>query len=793
MTENHFYRELRSVVSTGALIIACGSHIAFAQTPAAQVAEPGRSPDADIIVTAQRREQRLQDVPVSISVVSGDALESGNVRTLQDLSNRLPNVRVAAGQSAESINIRGIGSGQNPGFEQSVAVFVDGLYRPRSRAIRSALFDIERVEVLRGPQTTFFGANAIAGALNITTRKPSETLGYDALALYGSDNEYTVEGGVTGGLAEGLSARVAGRFYGIDDYVDNRSAAQRGRLREKTGRFSLHWQPSDSFKSDLRVEGDRMRNTGAYDNELLNCPVATPYAGASNLACGIATAQAGGAAPDGRLDRKSNIVPGLAKNAYYEIGWTNSLEIGTHSLTAVTGYYRNNNEIIQDLIPTGATGPDNAGSLIVHGFDKYHQFSQELRIQSPSGGTFEYLAGAYYQKSDLEAVTYAGYRFLPFGAFVPPALNPSGFTGATQVGGHSILSQNEETISGFASATYRPVEQVRLNVGLRYSSVSKDASRLFEIGSYTGISGPGTFTPAPAVTQQFYVANVFGGSQSNFPTPKRTDKDFMPSAGIQIDATRDLMLYATYAGGFKAGGYGGTNVLEEFGPESVDAFEIGAKGSFIGGRLNYNLALFRANYKDLQEASIVFLPGGTTVSITTNAARAVSQGVEFGVNYRVSPIVTFSADLAYLDSSYKNFPNGACTVFQTLSKPVGCVQDLSGKQRPFSPKYSGNVAASIAIPFDDYRLTFDPSAYFTSKYFQQGNGDSLYVQKGYTKFDLRVGFGAGDGQWTIAAIGRNLSDKQTAGFRSGVPASPGSVIAFPDRGRSFAVQLTLKN
>ncbi len=759
--------------------------------PAAQ-GTPADDSSGDIIITAQGREQRLKDVPVSVSVVTGAALERQDLRSLADITARLPNVKITPGQSSDVLSIRGVGSGQNPGLEQSVATFVDGLYRARSRGIRAAIFDVDRVEVLKGPQITFFGANAIAGALNITTRKPSSTFGANATALYGTDNEYLVEGGITGPLSDTLSARVAGRANGMDDFVDNAAATKRGTLREYTGRVSLRWEPTSNFRSDLRAEGTHSRNSAAYDGELLNCPTDPIYPTAGNIGCGEALALGGGTVED-KLNRKSNIIPGYANLDFYELGWTNTLDIGDAKLKSVTGYYDHKSHVLQDLIPVGPLGPDNLGSLLVPANDLFHQFSQELRLETRIGDWVDVLAGVYYQKSHLQTDSYADFRFLPFGAFVPPPFNPAGYNAATQVAGYAVLFQDENTKSAFAAATIRPIEHLRINAGLRYTVVSKDASRSFVIGSHAGgvVSGD-TLVPAPLITQQFLAGNVIGGDLTDFPDPSRRDKRLMPSVGVQYDVGSDLMAYATYSTGFKAGGYGGTNVIEQFGPEYVKAYEAGVKGSLFDRALNFTLAAFRSDYRDLQEATIVFLPSGAVIAVTTNAASARSQGIEFGSTLRVSPALSLSADVAYLNSRFRDYPNGGCTVLQTLTQGLACSQDLSGKRRPFAPEFSGNFGASLTLPFGDNELRVDPSVYFVTDYNQQAGNDPLYVQKGYAKADLRIGFGPDDGRWEVAAIGKNLTDKQTASFRSGVTASSGSVIAFAERGRSVALQLTFK-
>ncbi len=762
---------------------------------AKQAVSDAGSSGGEIIVTAQGREQHLKDVPVSASVVTGAALERRDIRSLADLTSRLPDVKITPGQSSDVLSIRGVGSGQNPGLEQSVATFVDGLYRARSRAIRATIFDVDRVEVLKGPQITFFGANAIAGALNITTRKPSSTFGFNSTALYGSDNEYLIEAGITGPITDTLAVRVAGRANGMDDFVDNAAATKRGRLREYTGRISLRWEPTNNFRSDFRVEGTRSRNSAAYDGELLNCPTSAAYPAAGNLGCTEALALGNGTVDD-KLNRKSNIIPGYANLDFYEFGWTNALDLGGFKLKSVTGYYDHKSHVLQDLIPVGPTGPNNLGSLMVPANDLFHQFSQELRLETKIGETLDLLGGVYYQKSHLQTDSYADFRFLPFGSFLPPFANPAGYTAATQIAGYAVLYQKENTKSVFAAATLHPFTHLRINAGVRYSVVSKDADRSFVLGSHSGgvVSSPGaTLIPAPLVTQQFLATNVIGGDLANFPDPKRRDSKVMPSAGLQYDVTQNVMAYATFSTGFKAGGFGGTNVIESYGPEKVKAYEVGAKGSLFDHALDFTLAAFRSNYRDLQEATIVFLPSGAVIAVTTNAASARSQGIEFGSTLRVVHGLSFSADVAYLDSRFRNYPNGGCTVLQTLASGLACSQDLSGKRRPFAPAFSGNVGASLTVPTGQYLVRFEPSVYFVTDYNEQAGNDPLYVQKGYAKADLRIGFGPADGIWELAAIGKNLTDKQTASFRSGVTASPGSVIAFAERGRSVALQFSIKH
>ncbi|SCW94420.1 TonB-dependent Receptor Plug Domain [Sphingobium faniae] len=224
-------------------LLAMGTTAAYAQeTQANDLVASDQT--GDIVVTAQGRSQQLRDVPVSVSVTSGDSLAQNNIVSLQELSTRLPNIRVSAGPASNILTIRGVGSGLNMGFEQSVGTFVDGVYRGRSRSTAAALFDLDRVEVLRGPQSTFFGNNVIAGALNIASRKPSRNFGANATALYSpSDGEYSIEAGVDLPASDALSVRLAGKILGMDGYVKNIARPHYGpRNRDGLARASLRWE-----------------------------------------------------------------------------------------------------------------------------------------------------------------------------------------------------------------------------------------------------------------------------------------------------------------------------------------------------------------------------------------------------------------------------------------------------------------------------------------------------------------------------------------------------------------------
>lgn len=324
---------------------------------AASISEASTSGDEDIIVTAQGRTQRLQDVPISASVTTGATLARVNLRNLEDVAVRLPNVKISQAPVSDFVNIRGVGSSLNMGFEQSVGTFVDGLYRGRSRATRGSLFDLDRIEVLKGPQTTFFGNNTIAGALNIVTRKPGDTLQTNAGAFYApASQEYAVEAGISLPLTDNLGLRVAGRMSGMDGYIKNSNLNNHGPdLDDKIGRVSLRWEPSDAIEMNGRVDVIRMRDKGIFNSELIDCPP-NPLVGTPAGACARYLAASGGVVDD-KLDWRSAAGASFLNYDMVEALWNTKITLGEHSMTFTTGYFDHEIGLANDVAPI----PGNQG------------------------------------------------------------------------------------------------------------------------------------------------------------------------------------------------------------------------------------------------------------------------------------------------------------------------------------------------------------------------------------------------------------------------------------------------
>jgi outer membrane receptor protein involved in Fe transport len=793
---------MHSLLSTAAAIAVAQPALAQAENPVPQNEsispksadapnEPGSDVDAgEIIVTAQRRAQRLQDVPVSVTAVGGTQLARSNITGLEALAIRSPAVRIAVAPVSDFIAIRGIGSSLNLGFEQSVATFVDGIYRSRSRSTRSALFDVQQVEVLKGPQTTFFGNNAIAGAFNITTRKPGDMFAANISVLYApSTSEYNVEGGADIPLTPTLSARLAGRASGMNGYIKNDYLDKHSpRLRDEIGRLSLHWQPSSNFETQVRFDLSRQRDQRTFDIQLLNCPPPVAF-GTPKGTCARYLNASGGSV-DQKLDNHSQANPSFYNLDYYELEQTSTLGLGSANLVFTTGYYHHKYDLLTDVNPV----PAQLGGSVVGTIqstparfqERYHQFSQEIRLQSANPSPLSYMAGLYYADDDLNITSFQGDYMAPFGSQEAPYYNAS-----SPIAFRILNEQQSRTLSAFGSLTYKVAAGLRVNAGLRYTSVRKTAHRDPSVGVAGSIPSDNNFQPAPADIQTSFLPKL-GVDLGDFAQNKRTDSKLMPTASLQYDVAPDVMSYFSYSKGFKAGGFSGYTSSSIFGPENVNAFEMGVKSRLFDGRLTLNAAAFLENFKGLQQTATVLFPNGSQKAIVGNAASARSKGIELGAIAKIFKGFQLSTDLTLLDARFRNYRNAPCTTLQAVGTTT-CVQDLSGKRTAFAPKFSGNVTASFTGDLsEDLAFRIDATAYFTSSFYQQPIDDPFLSQPGNAKVDIAASLMKSNEAWEVSVVGKNLTDKITASYRQVIPTAVGSVAALQEPGRSIAFRLSLK-
>ena len=773
--------------TTGLVVAAAFVVAAFCQPPDSLAGEAAAPEVEEVLVTARKRDESIVDVPISISLVSGEEIERQGFRDLQAVAAAVPAVNLSKAGAAEFINVRGVGSGENPGFEQSVAVVVDGVAIGRSRATRAGLFDVQRVEVLKGPQTTYFGANTIAGVFNLTTRGASfdeELSGYVRSSYEFATDEAVLEGAVNLPVADAFALRLAGKYTDSKGYIDNLGLDRREpAVEDVLGRVSMLWVPNDNLTAELKYTHGQVDANSALDIQLVNCE---PFAPPGVLPTG----------PQGGVAQFNCIGPN-GQPVEDELDYTNSTDLpesrsldldmlmlnldydfGAFSLTSVTGYYEFQNDFLIDLDLSSVPSAVAPSRFSLAQLDDGEQFSQELRISSAAGSGFEWTAGLYYQKEDALFSNSVVTGFTP--PLPPPAAGISSGNNA----------QKAETWSVFGTALFNLTDRLRASLGLRYIEVDKTVTQ--------PPTTPGVM-PADRVANARDFRPLFPFA---FQRQSRTDNDLLPSIDVQYDLTDGTNVYFAFSQGFKAGGYSLANpppgvvmdYIQTFDPETVDAYELGLKGAFLDNRLNANVALFRSNFKDRQVSSLAESVGAGSANLTqevANAAESRSQGIELEFRAQMAEQLTLLGSFTYLDSKFRDFANAPC--FTAQSPAQGCVngvQDLGGSRTTFAPEYAGSLTLVYEQPVGGYILSIEPNLFFTDGYAIVSDFNPGNHQDGFTKLNLRMALAPPSGQWELAFVGRNLSDELSSHFCQEAPTllTGNTVACSVDPPATFALQ-----
>ena len=736
----------------------------------------------EIVITAQKREESQQRVPLSVQVVDGKTLGDHNINSLTTLSETTPSLHVEPIGRSNDMYLRGIGSGNNSSFDQSVATFEDDIYHGRSRTSASTFLDLNRIEILKGPQSTYFGDNAIAGAISLVTNQPRDEFEAFSRALYGQYGQYAYEGAISGALTSTFAARLAATVNGMTGWLKNTNDGTHSPGQSnKAARLTLLWRPTEkldiSWKNEFGKEGQR----GGLVQQIISCPPPAPFKAAGFCSQAIAAGL-----PTGTRNNLNSFSPGQGTvlntaetvlTANYHLG-------GGLTLTSLSGYYYYD----YDLLVDGDGLPANLLTAAVP--EHFHQFSQELRLTSPNGGVFEYMGGLYFHDSRLEAGQDVDYFFLT------PRLTSPGFAA---LGPYLPLGQNitytlpEKTYSVFGSATWHATDQWSFSAGLRGSEVKKNIDRTLYYGTATQNYDSVVQLPANLQT-------LAGGAGLGTPgamAQSRTDRALMPSAKAQYQFSSTGMAYLSFSRGFKAGGFNGTDITGvaanlPYKPEYVNAYETGLKTTWLDSRLLLNADLFLMDYTGLQVTANNYGPTGAVISLVKNAATARSQGVELEARWLVTSHFQLSAEATYLEAKYRSYPNAGPTTLQQ-AQGIG-IQNLTGRPTSLAPRWSENVTASYELSLGgDYRFTTEAIGFCSAQYFLSSGTDDPFLSQGdYCRLDARLLLQAPENRWDVAIIGRNLTDRAILDMGSALPTSAGSFIVNKEQPRNVAVQFEVR-
>ena len=690
---------------------------------------PARADDRplleELVVTARKREQNLQDVAVGVSLLSGKALVEAQLRNAAELSSLLPtlNVQASSGPSTASFNIRGIGTQAfSTAVEPSVSTMVDGVVMGNSGMAFLELVDVERVEVLRGPQGTLYGKNASGGVIHIITRDPTPEPGGTFTATALEHEEYRLGATVSGPLTDTLSWRLTGAAVDDDGYMEN---VYDGKTLNGTESYSargkLLWQPDDGL--ELLWSSDYQRIE--CDCTALSVRAILPSGSQKVL-----------------LDEQLPVVPSVKnqdvnndQRTFNDVSanghsLTANWSVGEHTLTSISAWRDWHNEGIVDL----DNRPSNPLALTFNQPPEYdrEQLSQELRLMAPPEDWGFYVVGLYYFDQDADSSN------TTTTALLEPRVPATTRTSRTSVGSTNYAL--------FGELNYNLASDWMLTLGLRYTEDQLD-HHTRDVGTDNLV-----FPPDGEVENDL------------------DDDDWSPKVALQRDINDTAMAYASFTEGYKGPAFdtsvvAGGRTIE---PETSDAWETGLKSSWLDGRLVLNLALFYAEYQDFQAQALIdedpddLLPESF---LLTNAGEVSTQGVELEFIGQPRAQWTVSGGIAWTDGTIDKYPAGNCSAGQKFRGecPDG-FQDLSGGQLPYTPDWKLNLATDYRIPLQDSALEVvlggelraqDNTLYEISQ-------DPHTRQQDFTVVDVRASLAGTDRGWRATAFVKNLFDEDYA-------------------------------
>ena len=635
---------------------------ATAFVPLQALAQDANGVSDEIIVTAQKRAQNLQDVPIAVTALSSEALANQHVTDVMDLNALAPGLQIKTDDNAANpkIFIRGVGLNDfNPNTASAVAIYTDGVYIGSPLAQMSQFFDLDRVEVLRGPQGTLYGRNTTGGAINLISKRPSQDWTGDASVEIGSFGSATTELAIGGPITSRLSFRAAGIYVVDDGYTNNRLTGRDGNDTDRgSARLSFAWTPSNNFDALVQFRAGRSRGGSilAYNRSLFPATAAATgpdgFCAPGLYTSGQCTDLAGYANTSSDLYAGDYHLEGRDEVDTYGGSATLSWNLGRATLVSVTGYDHAKRDDVEDT----DAGPNDIVTARYRA--KQWAASQELRLQSNGEGPATWVVGLYYAHDDLKSnsdldvfrIANSGVPAddLPFGigVFAWP------------------FTQETKSYAGFGQVDYAVSKKLTATIGLRYSSDEK--SFVYDALYSSAPDDPAAFS---VFAQPFDRSKTFSSLSGRL--------------GLQYALTDDVNVYASYNRGYKSGGFFGGQTVDDttLGPyddEVVNAYEVGVKSELWGRRLRANVSAFYYDYQDLQVYTLI-LQGITTVQNFTNASNARIYGGEAELS--ASPIegLDLSLGVSLLEATYQNFRSAGI--------------DYSGNTLPNAPKASVTASA----------------------------------------------------------------------------------------------------
>jgi iron complex outermembrane receptor protein len=674
-----------------------------ASMPGAVVAAENESSAVleEIMVTAERREASLQSVPISIAALSGDQLDASVVSSTMDLQYRIPSYVYKTNTAFGQPFIRGVGSDLlSSSADSSVAIFVDDVYQSRATAALQDFYDLDRVEVVKGPQSTLFGRNVTGGSIRLFSKRPQPEFGLEGDLLFGNYDRKRIRGAINAPLVgDTLIVRFAGLKTERDGYVTNLLNGRKVDDEDLwSGRLSVAWKASDAvdvlFIGDYTKE-DSSRALGQKADD--TCCV--------NL--GIAF---GGTVPDDprKIYNDTNSSLELtSKGVSTHVTW----DLGNYRLKSITAWRKSDLEEILDLDAT------EIPMVINSPFEHSKTFSQELELASKSDSALQWVAGLLYLNERTESAL----------NIQLPLFLASSVPGA---------EAETDAYSAFFDAGYQLNPAWKVSAGVRYSHEKRavDFQQVISdpLGAVTGV--PGTVV----------LANQDSKSWNSW----------TPRVGVEFKPTEDVLLYFSASKGFKAGGFNTTALQSAFDPESLKAYEIGVKSTLAERRVRLNAAAFYYDYTNIQLLTLDLSAPVGAFPIIANAGKAKVKGLEIETAADVAGGLGIDASLTFLDAEYTEFDS---------VDPNRPTEDTNraGQRMPQAPRFSGALGAQYrwTVAGGEGQVTARSEYRYQSEVYFNSFADPNVKQDGYGLLNLRLAYESVPKKWYVAAYCKNVTDK----------------------------------
>ncbi|EED32862.1 putative TonB-dependent receptor [gamma proteobacterium NOR5-3] len=735
----------------------------------------------EVMVTATKRAESIQDVPISVAAVSGETIQNLGIMDMEQLSLLIPNFEINSASILPNLYVRGLGSGASHSIEQSVGRFIDEVYIGRAAINLHGFMDLAGVEVLRGPQSTLFGKNTVAGALIMNTAKPTSefesgfTASTSTYETTGGNNE--IEGYVSGPLTENLAARLAVRYRDADGFYENRLPGPGGPNRDESMyRLSFAWTPTDQTRVDLKLEHAEFDESGADTGEWnglggpplfvyqLHSPEFTPVLDWTyDVDCSdvIANRDTTG---DGEADTAFNTGSFCPSRDQESQNVTLRLEhdVAAGTFTSISAFqtYDYQHEFVGlDMgLASGFRARRN---------EDYEGFTQEFRFASAPSDGMDYIVGVYFEDSQLSrfqnsSINLATVFFDPNGAFIDR---------------YEPWSQDTQTIAGFGQVQFELSEDLSLILGGRYASEDKD----FEFERYFAQYQTNNRLDIPGGP----------GGPPVVATDSRSESKFTGAVTLQWDYSDNTMLYANFSQGHKTGGFSdrieGPGADFEFDEENVDSFEVGAKASLLDGALALNIALYHMDIEGLQLSTQI--PGDVPAFAVSNAADSTSRGIEFDSTWAVSSVWTLGANFAYTDAEYDSFPGAECFPGTPVDPdPETGTCDLAGLPLIFAPELKAALFADFQISdaVGGWGIGGRLDVSYSDEFYTDISYEDNVLTESFTLYNAVLRMNSPSERFTVSLIGKNLTNEKYCAWC--IPSGP-NILAAMNPPREIALQL----